>query len=323
VNSARPFGAFLPHAGQNAPRAPSTVRRGTYSIVARDASTGELGVAVQSHWFSVGSVVAWAEAGVGAVATQSIAEPAYGPRLLDRMRHGQSAEKALGELLAADSQARFRQVATVASSGAIAAHTGDGCIPYAGHKRGDEFSAQANMMASPEVWPAMAEAFGNADGPLSRRLLAALEAGEGAGGDVRGRQSSALVVVPPEGEAWQRVVELRVEDHPEPLEELRRLLDLADAYALASEGDDLVGEGRHAGAAERYRRAADLAPENQELLFWAGLSLAQGGEVEEGAAKVHRAIDLHPGWRDLLARLDTEIAPGAEQVRAALGISRE
>ncbi len=299
------------------------VRRGTYSIVARDAATGELGVAVQSHWFSVGSIVSWAEPGVGAVATQSIAEPAYGPRLLDRLRGGQAPREALDELLAADQQAGFRQVAVVDSEGAVAAHTGAGCIPYAGHREGEGFSVQANMMASPEVWPAMAEAFAGAEGALAHRLLAALDAGEAAGGDVRGRQSAALVVVPAEGERWHRVVELRVEDHPEPLEELRRLLDLADAYALATEGDELVGKGRHAEAAERYHQASELATDSQELLFWAGLSLAQGGAVEEGAAKVRRAIDLHEGWRDLLARLDPEIAPGAEPVREALGIARD
>jgi uncharacterized Ntn-hydrolase superfamily protein len=299
------------------------MRPGTYSIVARDPATGELGVAVQSHWFSVGSIVSWAEAGVGAVATQSIAEPAYGPRLLAQLRQRQPPDHALDRLLVADEGARFRQVAVVDANGAVAAHTGAGCIPYAGHFEGQGFSVQANMMASPEVWPAMAEAFSGAGRRLSRRLLAALEAGEAAGGDVRGRQSASLVVVPAEGETWRRVVELRVEDHADPLGELRRLLGLADAYELATEGDDLVGEGLHTEAAERYRRASEMAPESGELLFWAGLSFAQGGEVEEGVAKVKRAIDLHAGWRDLLARLDPEIAPGADLVRKAMGIERE
>jgi uncharacterized Ntn-hydrolase superfamily protein len=300
-----------------------TARRGTYSIVARDAETGELGVAVQSHWFSVGSVVSWAEPGVGAVATQSIAEPAYGPRLLGRLRGGQAPEQALRELREADEQARFRQVAAIDAAGAVAIYTGDGCIPYAGDVHGEGFSAQANMMASPSVWPAMAEAFKGATGPLSRRLLAALDAGEGAGGDVRGRQSTALLVVPAEGEPWQRTVELRVEDHHDPLGELRRLLDLADAYAVATEGDDLVGEGRHAEAAERYRHAAELAPASDELLFWAGLALAQGGDVEAGTERVRSAIDMHHGWRDLLARLNAEIAPSAPTIRQALGIAED
>jgi uncharacterized Ntn-hydrolase superfamily protein len=300
-----------------------TARRGTYSIVARDAETGELGVGVQSHWFSVGSIVSWAEPGVGAVATQSIAEPAYGPRLLERLRDGHAPSPALDELLAADEQARFRQVAVVDATGAVAVHTGDGCIPYAGHVEGAAFSAQANMMAAPQVWPAMADAFEASRESLPRRLLAALDAGEAAGGDVRGRQSAALLVVPPEGEPWQRIVELRVEDHADPLGELRRLLDLADAYAVATEGDDLVGEGRHEEAAERYRVAAELAPANDELLFWAGLALAQGGDLVAGTERVRSAIEMHSGWRDLLARLDPEVAPAAPGVRAALGLAEE
>jgi len=300
-----------------------SARRGTYSIVARDPETGELGVAVQSHWFSVGSVVSWAEPGVGAVATQSIAEPAYGPRLLDRLRDGQAAGQALEELLAADEQARFRQVAAVDGGGAATVHTGEGCIPYAGHSEGEDFSTQANMMASPDVWPAMAEAFRTATGPFTRRLLTALDAGEAAGGDVRGRQSAALVVVPNEGQAWQRTVELRVEDHGDPLGELRRLLDLGDAYAVASEGDDLVGEGRHTEAAERYRRAAELAPANAELLFWAGLAMAQGGDLDSGVERVRSAIEMHSGWRELLGRLEPEIAPAAAVVRSELGIEKQ
>ena len=156
--------------------------------------------------------------------------------------------------------------------GPPAVWTGAGCIAFAGHAVGDAFSAQANMMASEAVWGAMAEAFTRATGPLARRLLAALQAAEGAGGDARGRQSAALVVVPASGEPWERVVELRVEDHAEPLDELERLLVLHDAYALATRGDDLTGEGRHAEAGEAYRAAAALAPDNHELLFWAGLA---------------------------------------------------
>jgi uncharacterized Ntn-hydrolase superfamily protein len=258
---------------------------------------------------------------MGAVATQSIAEPAYGPRMLERLRGGQAPRAALGGLLAADEQARVRQVAVVDSSGAVAVHTGEGCIPFAGHVEGEGFSAQANMMAGPDVWPAMAEAFTEATDSLPRRLLAALDAGEAAGGDVRGRQSAALLVVPAQGEPWERTVELRVEDHRDPLGELRRLLDLADAYAVATEGDDLVGEGRHAEAAERYQRAAELAPASDELLFWAGLALAQGGDLEGGTERVRSAIEMHSGWRDLLARLDPDIAPGAPAVRDALGIA--
>jgi uncharacterized Ntn-hydrolase superfamily protein len=293
-------------------------RRGTYSIVARDPHSGELGVAVQSHWFAVGPIVPWVRAGVGAVATQSIAEPAYGPRALDGLAGGARAREVLDGLVRDDELARFRQVAVVDAHGNAAAFTGEGCIAHAGHQDGHEFSAQANMMASPEVWPAMAHAFEAATGPLSRRLLAALHAAEARGGDARGRQSCALVVAPAHGEAWQHTVDLRVDDHPEPLAELDRLLDLSDAYALATEGDDLVGQGRHEEAGERYRNASALAPGNHELLFWAGLAAAQAGDLPTALERVREAITLQPGWRELLGRLDAEIAPGAPAVREAL-----
>jgi uncharacterized Ntn-hydrolase superfamily protein len=295
------------------------VRRGTYSIVARDPTTGELGVAVQSHWFAVGPIVPWVRPGVGAVATQSIAEPAYGPHALDRVQaNGVGARATLDALLAEDELARFRQVAIVDAHGEVATHTGEGCIAYAGHRAGAQFSAQANMMASPDVWPAMAAAFEAASGPLARRLLAALYAAESSGGDARGRQSSALVVAPAEGEPWQRAVDVRVDDHPEPLRELERLLDLADAYAIASEGDDLVGQGRHAEAGERYRLASERAPGNHELLFWSGLATARAGDVARGLDQVREAIRLQPGWMELLGRLEPEIAPGAAAVKEAL-----
>ena len=294
------------------------VRRGTYSIVARDPATGELGAAVQSHWFGVGPIVPWVRAGVGAVCTQSIAEPAYGPRALDRLADGARAGEALHELLRTDELARFRQVAVVDAHGNVAVHTGAGCIADAGDQTGHEFSAQANMMASAEVWPAMARAFEQASGPLARRLVAALHAAEARGGDARGRQSAALVVAPPQGEPWRHSVDLRVDDHAEPLAELDRLLDLADAYALATEGDDLVGEGRHEEAGDRYARASALAPGNHELLFWAGLAAAQVGDMPTALERVREAIRLQPGWRDLLGRLEPEVAPSAADVREAL-----
>jgi uncharacterized Ntn-hydrolase superfamily protein len=294
------------------------MRRGTYSIVARDRRTGELGVAVQSHWFAVGAIVPWVRAGVGAVATQSIAEPAYGPHALDALAAGARAHGALDGLLADDAQARFRQVAVVDAHGDVAVHTGTGCVAHAGDERGAGFTAQANMMASAAVWPAMARAFEAAVGPLARRLLAALHAAQAEGGDIRGRQSAALLVAPAEGEPWRRTVDLRVDDDPEPLAELDRLLDLADAYDLATQGDELVGQGRHDEAGERYARAAQLAPGNHELLFWAGLAAAQAGDLPTALERVRRAIALEPGWRELLDRLEPEIAPGAAVVRDAL-----
>jgi uncharacterized Ntn-hydrolase superfamily protein len=294
------------------------LRRGTYSIVARDPGTRELGVAVQSHWFGVGQMVPWLQPGVGAVATQSIVEPAYGPRALDLLAAGVRARAALDELVAADELARFRQVAVVDAHGNVASHTGDGCIVHAGHEAGHQYGVQANMMASPEVWPAMAHAFEAAVGPLARRLLAALHAAEAHGGDARGRQSAALVVVPAAGEPWRRTVDLRVDDDPEPLAQMDRLLDLSDAYALASEGDQLVGEGRHKEAGELYGEASELAPGNHELLFWAGLAAAQAGDLPTALDRVRAAIALQPGWRGLLERLTPEIAPGAAAVRTAL-----
>jgi len=294
------------------------VRRGTYSIVARDPESGALGVAVQSHWFSVGSVVSWARAGVGAVATQSIAEPAYGPDALDLLAEGVSPQDALDRLRGEDERQVFRQVAVIDAHGRVATHTGSSCMAYAGHESGEGYSVQANMMASAEVWPAMARAYEASSGPLARRLIAALRAAEGAGGDVRGRQSAAIVVAPPEGEPWRLTVDLRVEDHPEPLDEIERLLDLADAYRLASEADDLVGQGRHDEAAERYVRAAELAPGNHELIFWAGLSAAEGGDMATALERVRAAIAIQPGWAELLERLEPEIAPSAAAVRAAL-----
>jgi uncharacterized Ntn-hydrolase superfamily protein len=293
------------------------MRRGTYSIVAHDPQTGECGVAVQSHWFSVGSVVTWGRAGVGAVATQSIAEPAYGPRLLDALANGEEPSDALARLTDADAQGRFRQVACVRHDGAVAVHTGESCIPFAGHRTGEGFSAQANMMANERVWGAMADAFEAADGSLARRLMAALDGAEAAGGDARGRQSAALLVVPAEGEEWDRT-ELRVEDHSEPLEELRRLIGVREAYDFANKADDAMGEGRHEEAARYGEQALALSPDNHEFLFWAGLGMAQAGDLEEGLKLVRRAIELQPGWRELITRLSPEIAPSAAQVSAAL-----
>jgi uncharacterized Ntn-hydrolase superfamily protein len=292
-------------------------------MVARDPASGELGVAVQSHWFSVGSVVTWGRPGVGAVATQSMAEPAYGPRLLDRLAAGEPPAAALEAEIGSDDGARLRQVAVVGAGGEAVAFTGDGCIPFAGDVQGDGYSAQANLMASADVWPAMASAFEAAAGPLSRRLLAALEAGEAAGGDVRGRQSAALLVVPAEGEAWRRVVELRVEDHPEPLAELGRVLTLHEAYELATEAENLGAEGRHEEAGVAGRRALELAPDNDELTFWAGLALVHQGQADLGLALIRQAIEIHPGWRELLGRLSTDLAPGAAEARRALGAAGE
>lgn len=297
----------------------SGLRQGTYSIVARDPATGALGVAVQSHWFSVGSVVSWARPGVGAVATQANAEIAYGPRALDLLEQSIPAPDALARLLAQDPGAATRQVAIVDAAGRVAAHTGSECIPFAGHVTGEGVSCQANIMAAKGVWPAMLEAFRATAGSLTDRLLAALDAAETAGGDLRGRQSAAILVVPAAGEPWDTIVSLRVEDHCDPLRELRRLVSLHDAYTLAARADGLVGEGHHNEAASLYQRASELAPANHELLFWAGLGAAQAGELHTGVARVRAAIEMHAGWRELLHRLEPHTAPSAPAVREAIG----
>jgi uncharacterized Ntn-hydrolase superfamily protein len=294
------------------------VRSMTYSIVARDPLTGELGVAVQSHWFSVGSVVSWAQPGVGAVATQANAEVSYGPQALELLAAGRSPQEALDELIAADPGSDGRQVAVLAADGRVAAHTGSLAVAFAGHVTGDGFSCQANIMANDTVWPAMKQAFETAEGPLAERLMVTLEAAEAAGGDIRGRQSAAILVVPAEGEPWRTTVSLRVEDDPEPLVEMRRLLAIHGAYAIATEGDDAVNEGRFDDAARLFGEAHALVPDSHELLFWSGLGRAQGGDVEGGAEQVRAAIELQPGWGTLLERLPADVAPSAAAVREAL-----
>ena len=292
----------------------------TYSIVATDQDTGAMGVAVQSHWFSVGSLVTWAEPGVGAIATQANVDSSYGPRTLALLRDGAGARDALDQLVARDELANVRQVAVADRTGQVAAHTGDSCMDFAGHVLGDGHACQANIMATPDVWPAMAQAYVAAERDLVHRLLAALEAGEAAGGDVRGRQSAAVIVVAATGEPWERSVDLRVEDHPEPLQELRRLVTLQDAYGEAAEGDRLTAEGEYAAAAERYIAAYERAPDCIELEFWAGLSMVHTGDAAQGLEHVRAAVRRHAGWGELLTRLAPDDAPAAANVARTLGL---
>lgn len=291
----------------------------TYSLVAFDPDTGECGVAVQSHWFSVGALVTWGAPGVGAVATQANVEVAYGPRGLARMGEGASAPEALAELVAADAMAAVRQVAMVDAHGGVGAHTGTDCMSFCGQELGHHHSAQANLMASERVWGAMSEAFLAGEGTLATRLLDALDAGEAAGGDVRGRQSAAILVVPGAGEPWERVVELRVEDHAEPLLELRRLVGLKAAYVRAAEGDELQGRGDLEGAAAKYIEAWEMEPEVEELGFWAALSMIQMGDTERGLPLLRRTVAAHDGWAQLLGMLGEEETPAAPEARRLLG----
>jgi uncharacterized Ntn-hydrolase superfamily protein len=282
----------------------------TYSIVARDASTGELGVAVQSHWFSVGSSVSWAEAGVGAVATQSFIDPAYGPRGLELMKSGLSAQQALEALLLVDEGRDVRQVAFVDAQGRVAAHTGAKCIEAAGHHIGDGYSVQANMMLNDRVVPAMTAAYESAGGDLADRLMAALEAAQAAGGDIRGRQSAAMLIVKGEstGQPWaDRVLELRIEDHAEPIIELRRLLQVHRAYQHMNAGDVAVEHGDLELAMAEYGRAAELLPDNLEVQYWAAVTLATSGQLDQALPTFRDIFAADPNWVELTRRL---VKPG-------------
>jgi uncharacterized Ntn-hydrolase superfamily protein len=281
-------------------------RAHTFSIVARDPATGELGVAVQSHWFSVGSIVTWAESEVGAVATQSIVEPAYGPLGLTLMRAGKSAPEALKALVSVDPQGDLRQVAMIDAGGNVAAHTGAKAIAAAGHHLGVNYSVQANLMRSDAVWPAMAKAFESAPGDLADRLMAALEAGQKAGGDIRGRQSAAMLIVRANstGKPWaDKLFDLRVEDAPDPIAELRRLVRLQRAYNFMNRGDELAGEQKWDEAMEQYRRGAALAPEIEELPYWVAVTLFTAGREEEALPIFREVFAKNRDWIEVTRRL--------------------
>ncbi|MBN1559913.1 DUF1028 domain-containing protein [candidate division KSB1 bacterium] len=277
----------------------------TFSIVARDSATGEMGVAVQSHWFSVGSVVSWAEAGVGAVATQSFVEVSYGPLGLDLMRSGKSAPEALQALLSIDEHADVRQVAMVDAQGNVAVHTGENCLTAAGHKKGSNYSCQANMMEKETVWDAMAAAYEAAPGDLLDKLLAALIAAQAEGGDIRGQQSAAILIVPGTKDApsWQRSVDLRVDDSPEPIREMVRLVTIHRAYVHMNRGDELMTEGDLDGALREYAAAEKLYPENIEMPYWTAIGLVNAGKVEEALPMLQKIFAEKPQWRELTRRL--------------------
>ena len=278
----------------------------TYSIVARDPGTGELGVAVQSHWFSVGPIVAWAEAGVGAVATQSFVDPSYGKLGLDLMRAGKSAPDALKSLTAGDDGREVRQVAMIDAQGRVDAWTGKNDIQAAGHIVGKNYSVQANLMLSDKVWPAMSAAFENAKGDLAERMLAALDAAQAEGGDIRGKQSAALIVVTgkPTGQAWKdRIFDLRVDDHPEPLMELRRLVKLQRAYNHMNAGDLAVEHKDNEGALREYGAAGKLVPDNAEMIYWHAIALVNMGRVDESLPLFRRVFAMDPNWATLTPRL--------------------
>jgi uncharacterized Ntn-hydrolase superfamily protein len=278
----------------------------TYSIVARDKKTGEFGVAVQSHYFQVSPAVPWALAGVGAVATQSHVNLSYGPLGLELLQAGYTAEQALAALTAGDPRAEVRQCAIVDAAGNVAAHTGAKCIPAAGHTLGDGFSCQANLMEKDTVWDAMAEAFTTTHAPLAERMMAALEAAEAEGGDIRGKQSAAMVMVAAigTGRPWNdRIIDLRVEDSVEPLPELRRLLRIKRAYMTAGDADDLEEKGDVNGAVAKLHEALSIAPEMVELRFMTGVSMATAGDVNGGCVLIAEAMRKNGRWLETLRRL--------------------
>lgn len=278
----------------------------TYSIVAYDPETGDMGVAVQSHWFAVGTIVSWGEAGVGAIATQSFVNPSFGPRGLELLKMGKSAQQVLDELINSDEGREFRQLAIIDSKGNAASFTGLKCIQPAGNIVGKYFSVQANLMSSDKVWPAMKNAFENSKGDLTDRMLSSLEAAEKEGGDIRGKQSAALLVVrgKPTGNLWEdRKIDLRIDDSANPLPELRRLLNVHRAYQFMNEGDLAVEKDDMDEAMKQYSSAMKMFPDNLEMKYWTAVALANKGEIDKALPLFKEIFSKGNNWRELTPRL--------------------
>lgn len=289
----------------------------TYSIVCYDSTTGQFGAAVQSHWFKVANVI-WAEAGVGSVATQSLADYSYGPLGLEMMKKGKSAKQALEGILASDPNNNVRQVAIIDKNMVVMAHTGDKCIPEAGHRVGTNYSVQANLMENNTVWDAMAEAFEKTQGDLADKMMAALEAAQAEGGDIRGKQSAAMIVVSgkPTGISWlDNQIEIRVDDSPEPLKELKRLLNISRAYQHMYRGDDYIVVSDFDNALKEYTKASELLPDNLEVLYWHAATLVVAGEVERALPIFKKVFDQDENWRTLTPRLvEVDLLPKDEEL---------
>ena len=279
----------------------------TFSIVARDTLTGEMAVGVQSHWFSVGTVVSWGQSGVGVIATQSLVNISFGPNGLKLMNEGQNAEEAMEALIAEDDGRDYRQLAILDNNGHTGTYTGKKCIASAGHYTGDNFSVQANMMLNDKVVPAMAKAYEkNTDLPLAERILAVLKAAQEAGGDIRGKQSAALIVVGPKriSETWlDKRIDLRVDDHAEPIKELERLLKVHHAYDYMNRGDVALENGDIAAALEEYGTAEKMLPDNPEPMYWTAVALANHNRMEEALPRFKQIFDADGNWRELTRRL--------------------
>lgn len=290
----------------------------TYSIVALDEATGELGVAVQSHWFSVGSVVPWAKAGVGAVATQSFVKVDYGPEGLNLMESGMSATKALETLISKDDGEDIRQVGMIDFNGNVTAHTGDRCIEHAGHIIGDNYSVQANVMTKSTVPKAMADTFDNSKGDLADKMMAAMEAAEAEGGDMRGKQSAAMLIVSgnPTGIDWKDTkLSLRIEDHPTPLIELKRLIRIHRAYNHANMGDQYIETEDIEKALIEYKKAEEFYPENPELPYWSAIALVNANRLDDALPIFKSVFKRNPNLREMTPRLfDSDLLKGDKEV---------
>ena len=278
----------------------------TFSIVARDSVTGELGVAVQSHWFNVGAIVGWGEAGVGVIATQSFVNPSFGLRGLYMLKQGKTPQQVVDELIASDSGRDFRQLAVCDAKGNTAAYTGKNCITYAGHIFENDYSVQANLMINDKVWPAMSKAFKETKGPLAERLVAALEAGQEAGGDIRGKQSASIMVYTgkPTGKAWEdKLIDLRVEDSNEPIPELKRLLKVQRAYEHMNNGDLATEKNDMKLAMDEYNAAMQMFPDNLEMKYWTAVTLANNNKVDDALKLFKEVFEKDKNWYDLTPRL--------------------
>jgi uncharacterized Ntn-hydrolase superfamily protein len=278
----------------------------TYSIIAISDDHSEMGVAVQSHWFAVGAICPWIIPGVGAITTQSMVEVSYGPKGLELLKNGNNVKQTLELLLADDSERDLRQVAIMNAKGMVATHTGKRCIAEAGHQTGENYSVQANMMLKNTVWQAMASAFEKSNGKLARRLFAALEAAQHEGGDIRGNQSAAMIVADNilDDRPWSHfTTNLRVDDHPQPISELHRLLNVEQAYELMNLGDVLIAKGDFVAAKDHYAKAADLAPDIEELPFWEAVTLTEMGKIEQALPIFRKVFSINRNWILLVKRL--------------------
>jgi uncharacterized Ntn-hydrolase superfamily protein len=279
----------------------------TYSIVARDSKTGQMGVGVQSHYFSVGGVVSWGESGVGVVATQSLVNVSFGLRGLELLKQGKLPKEVLNILLSDDDGRDVRQVAVLDAQGRVAAHTGSKCIKHAGHIEGNNFSVQANMMLTDKVWSTMAKSFeSNVNLPLAERIVKTMEAAESVGGDIRGKQSAAILIVGGKEakNKWEdKIIDLRVEDNEQPVKELLRLLKLHRAYKHMDKGDLAIEHNDMENALKEYDSALNLFPENLEMKFWTAISLANNQKLKEASELFKTIFKKDNNWRLLTERL--------------------